>query len=296
MRRVTYVRSALDSLSAQALIMSHISVTHYLLIMSHMYTEHWIYYAVHWIHYAVHCKAIRCTDNVPHYHLVMSYMFTVHWIRGEKKGMNDIWSFHNLIVKWSDVVHLLLLVSTLQGNLIVKLSVQCNLIVKLSIQWNSQMSLSDDCEMIRCRSSPSSRQYTARQSSVLNPAHCVYTWQKALIISPLSELSHIYAAHRIFVTYDCVRTVSLVCELSHIRMSHVAYVDGSCRIYGWVMSHMWMSHVTRMNGSCRTYEWVMSPMWMGHVAYMKEMRWMSPVAYVRSAWMSHVTHMKEACI
>jgi len=100
-------------------------------------------------------------------------------------------------------------------------------------------------------------------------------------MSPLSELSHIYAVHRISVTYDCVRTVSFVCEVSHIRMSLIVHVNGSCRTYEDVM---------HINASCCVYEWVMS-----HMCAVRE--WVMSHIWRRHAyeWMRHVAYMNESC-
>jgi len=161
--------------------------------------------------------------------------------------------------------------------------------------------------MIRCRASPSSRQYTARQSDceiispvqsdceIVNPvkfSDVVIRWLWNDQRSFISFFSPVHckaiqrtesSALRIYVTEssDNIAIIRVVTYLRsaqdfcHIwlcanclaRVWTVAHTNESCRLCGWVMSHIWMSHVAHVDESCHTYEWVMSHIRMSHVAH-----------------------------
>jgi len=79
-------------------------------------------------------------------------------------------------------------------------------------------------------------------------------------------------------------------------MRHVAYMNGACRIYKWVMSHIWMRHVAYINESYRTYEWDMSHVWLRHVTFMNESWCIYQSGIICATWLTHMCDMTHSYV
>jgi len=104
----------------------------------------------------------------------------------------------------------------------------------------------------------------------INGFHVRHYWFPcATWLIPMCDMTHSHVRHD---SFPCATWLIPVCDSTHSNVRHdsrtvdgmwdvlleyhVAYGNGSCRTWEWVMSHMEMGHVAHWNEYCRTWEWV----------------------------------------